>query len=107
MKTATGRKVKPITDIASTALGKEGMPISFWVFGMNSIKEGAMWRTDPLLGKDLETNETTAIARQQPVRQWTGWLVIMWGPQHSTHNNRGTIGNTVFYAVRAKGSLMR
>jgi hypothetical protein len=32
-----------------------------------------MWRIDPLLGKDLETyNETTAVAKQQPVRQWTG-----------------------------------
>jgi hypothetical protein len=31
-----------------------------------------LWRTEPLLGKDRETNnETTAVARQQPARQWT------------------------------------
>jgi hypothetical protein len=24
-----------------------------------------MWRTDPLLGKDLETNETTAVTMQR------------------------------------------
>jgi hypothetical protein len=28
-----------------------------------------LWRTDPLLGKDLETNETTAIAMQQHGKQ--------------------------------------
>jgi hypothetical protein len=29
--------------------------------------------------------------------------MIMWGPQKSTHSNRGTAGNSVFYAIRAKG----
>jgi hypothetical protein len=30
-----------------------------------------LWRTDPLLGKDRETNnETTIVVRQQPARQW-------------------------------------
>jgi hypothetical protein len=36
------------------------------LFGNNSPKEGAMWRIDQLLRKDLETNnETTAVAMQQ------------------------------------------
>jgi hypothetical protein len=36
-----------------------------------------LWRTDPLLDNDHETNnETTATAMQQPVRQWTGWKTV-------------------------------
>jgi hypothetical protein len=36
------------------------------LFRTNSLKKGAVWRIDPLLGKDLETsNKTTAIAMQQ------------------------------------------
>jgi hypothetical protein len=35
-----GRKVRPITDVTSTALGKEEMACR--LFGMNSLKEGAM-----------------------------------------------------------------
>jgi hypothetical protein len=34
-------------------------------------------RTDPLLGRDHETsNETTAVVRQQPAYQWTGWKAV-------------------------------
>jgi hypothetical protein len=33
---------------------------------MNSLKEGAMWRIDPLMGRDLEANNrTTAVAVQR------------------------------------------
>jgi hypothetical protein len=57
----TGRKVRPITDVTSTALRKEEMAI-----GSNSLKEEAVWRVDPLLYKDLETDiETTAVTMQQ------------------------------------------
>jgi hypothetical protein len=35
------------------------------LFGTNSLKEGAIWRIDPFLGKDLETKETTAVAMQR------------------------------------------
>jgi hypothetical protein len=41
-----GRKARPITDVTSTALGKEEMAVP------NSLKEGAMWHVDPLLGND-------------------------------------------------------
>jgi hypothetical protein len=35
---------------------------------MNSLKEGAMWHVDPLLGGDREIGDyTAAIARQWPV----------------------------------------
>jgi hypothetical protein len=64
-----------------------------------------LWRIDPLLGKDRETNETTAVAKQQLARQWTGWVVITWEPQESTCS-RGTVANSVFYAVHAKGLSM-
>jgi hypothetical protein len=31
---------------------------------------------DPLLGNDRETNnEVTAVGRQRPAHQWTGWKV--------------------------------
>jgi hypothetical protein len=63
---ATGRKVRPITDVTRTALGKEEIKYSCRLFGMNSRKEGAVWHIDPFLGKDLETNnESTAVAEQQ------------------------------------------
>jgi hypothetical protein len=60
-----GMKVRPITDITSTALGKEEMVVyacsPLW---MNSHKEGSMWRVDPLLGNDHEIrNYTRAAAR--------------------------------------------
>jgi hypothetical protein len=64
-----------------------------------------LWHIDPLLGKDRETNKTTAVARQQSARQWNGWVVITWEPQQSTCN-RATAGNNVFYVVHAKGLSM-
>jgi hypothetical protein len=36
-------------------------------------------------------------------QQWTSWVAIMWERQQYTHNNRGTIGNSVLYLVCAKG----
>jgi hypothetical protein len=35
-----------------------------------------LWRIDPLLGNDCETNERTAVARQRPERLWTGWKAV-------------------------------
>jgi hypothetical protein len=36
-----------------------------------------LWRIDPLLNNDRETNnETTVFARKRPARQWTGWKVV-------------------------------
>jgi hypothetical protein len=42
------------------------------LFRKNSLKEGAMWHIDLLLGNNHETNETIAIVRKWPARQWTG-----------------------------------
>jgi hypothetical protein len=54
------------------------------LFGMNSLKERAMWYIYSLLGKGSGTNSgTTAIARQMPVHQWTGCVVVMWEPQQT------------------------
>jgi hypothetical protein len=51
-----GRKVRPITDVTSTALRKEEMAVC--------LKEGAVCHVDMLLGNDHETsNCTTAIAK--------------------------------------------
>jgi hypothetical protein len=52
-----------------------------------------LWRIDPLLVKDLETNNETAVARQQAARQRIGWLAISLKHQQSTRNNTGTVGN--------------
>jgi hypothetical protein len=36
-----------------------------------------LWRINPLLGNDRKTNnETTAVARQRPARQWTDWIAM-------------------------------
>jgi hypothetical protein len=37
-----GRKVRPVTDITSTALREEEMGYMHRLIGMNSFKEGAM-----------------------------------------------------------------
>jgi hypothetical protein len=70
-----GRERSSITDIISTALREE-----WWytcrLFMVNSLKEGTMRCIDPLLGNDREINTTTAVPRQQPVNQWTGWKAV-------------------------------
>jgi hypothetical protein len=43
-------------------------------------------------GNDRETNKTTAVATEQILNK-----------QYLKHSNRGTVGNGVFYSVRAKG----
>jgi hypothetical protein len=47
--------VRLITEVASTALEKEWQ-YACRLFGTNSLKEGAMWHVDPLLGNDSEKN---------------------------------------------------
>jgi hypothetical protein len=54
-----GRKVRPITDITSTALGKKKWQYADRLFGTNSLKEGAMWQVDPLLGNCHERSSYT------------------------------------------------
>jgi hypothetical protein len=40
-------------------------------------KKNSLWPTYSLLGNDRETNnETTAVAKQRPGLQWTGWKVM-------------------------------
>jgi hypothetical protein len=52
-----------------------------------------MWHTDLLLGSDRERYyRATAVARQQILNK-----------QHLNDNNRGIVGNGVFYSVCAKG----
>jgi hypothetical protein len=51
-----------------------------------------LWPTDPLLGKDLETNnEMTAVAMPRRGKHASTKIV--------------TVGNGVFYSFRAKGLL--
>jgi hypothetical protein len=50
--------------------------------------------------------QTTAVARQQPERQWTGWVAIAWEPPTDTHATIEALLETVLYAVRAKGLSM-
>jgi hypothetical protein len=40
----TGRKVTPITDVASIAFGRKERPCTVRLFGANNFKEGTMWR---------------------------------------------------------------
>jgi hypothetical protein len=59
-----------------------------------------LWRIDPLLGKDSETNNgTTAVSRQQPLPQ----SVHVGTPAVHPLQWRVTVRNGVFYSVRAKG----
>jgi hypothetical protein len=52
-----------------------------------------MWHIDPFLGNNHETNnKTTAVARQQILNK-----------QQLNCSIRGTVGNSVFYSVHAKG----
>jgi hypothetical protein len=64
-----GRKARPITDVTSTALGKE-MAVRCRLFGKNSCKKGAMRHIDPLLGNDRGISKyTTAVTGQQLRKQ--------------------------------------
>jgi hypothetical protein len=57
---------------------------------------------DPLLGKTHETyDDTTAVARKQPARQWTDWVVMTWEAQEYTLNCGGIVGDGVFCLIRA------
>jgi hypothetical protein len=79
-----GRKARPITDVTSTALGEKKWPCACRLFGMNSLKDGAVRHIHLFLGNDCKTNdEITVVARQWP------------------QCNSGTIvGSGVFYMVR-------
>jgi hypothetical protein len=63
-----------------------------------------LWRIDPFLGSDRETNnETTFAARQQVLISknrrpllWNGSVNTFRGNGYAC-NNRGTVGNGVFY----------
>jgi hypothetical protein len=46
------------------------------LFGTNSLKEEAMWRTDALLGKDLERNKT-AVGMQQRVKHDSKTIALL------------------------------
>jgi hypothetical protein len=48
-------------------------------------QEKILLRIESLLGKESETNtKTTAVARHQPARQWTGFVAITWEPQQTS-----------------------
>jgi hypothetical protein len=50
------------------------------------LRFGILWRTDPFLGNDRETNnETTAVAKQEFINK-----------QQLKYDNRGSVGNGVF-----------
>jgi hypothetical protein len=53
------RKVRPITDITSTALERQEMEVC-----MNSLKKGQMLHVDPILGNDRKIRSyTTTVVR--------------------------------------------
>jgi hypothetical protein len=60
-----------------------------------------------LIGNYYETNnETTAVARQQPSRQWTGWKAEFSAgstPMAAKATMDTTMRIDVFYTVRADG----
>jgi hypothetical protein len=51
-----GRKTRQITDITSTALEKKKCCYACRLFGMDILKEGAMWHVDLLIGSGCKTN---------------------------------------------------
>jgi hypothetical protein len=55
------KKARPITDVTSTAPGKEEMADTCRLFRMNSLEGRAMWHIDPLLGNDCKRT------RQRPL----------------------------------------
>jgi hypothetical protein len=63
-----------------------------------------LWHIGPLLGNDREPNNGTVIARQRPLRQWTGWkALISAGSAPMAPHTMDTIRSSVFYAVGAEG----
>jgi hypothetical protein len=58
-----------------------------------------LWNQEtPLLGNgSVSTSQhvtmgaVISIARQQPARQWTGYVAIMWDPNRPAQNNRGAV----------------
>jgi hypothetical protein len=59
---------------------------------MEKVQKNSVKSVLPFRFCDLEvSNETTAAARQQPARQWTGCLAITWESQRTTRNNRRTV----------------
>jgi hypothetical protein len=59
-----GRRDRSQTSHAHTS-DKNKWRYAIWLFGTNSLKKGAMWRIDPLLGKDFEKHDTTTDAMQR------------------------------------------
>jgi hypothetical protein len=56
-------KARPITDVTSTTLLKnKKCRYAFRIFGTYGLKEGAMWRVDPLLRNDREISKYTTAA---------------------------------------------
>jgi hypothetical protein len=99
-----GRKERPITDVTSATLEKERR-YACTLFRANSLKEGAMWRIDHLLGNDSETKETTAVVRQRLSRQRSGLESgVFYGVRaDGCACNNGYKNQRIFYAVRADG----
>jgi hypothetical protein len=58
-------------------------------------------RMDPLLGNESETNDTTAVTRQQPACQWPGWKVAF-PPQSAPMAVHGTM-ETMAFSMRSVG----
>jgi hypothetical protein len=60
--------VRPIADVTSIAPRNRKMAVLCKLFGTNSLKEGAMWHVDLLIGNDGEiSNYIMAVIRQRLV----------------------------------------
>jgi hypothetical protein len=49
-------KVRPSTDVAAQPSEKKKLRYAYRLFGKKSLKEGATWRIDLFMGRDLKTN---------------------------------------------------
>jgi hypothetical protein len=100
---ATRRKVKPSTDVASIALGKKWQ-YACRLYRKNSIKGGEMWRTDPLLGKDLETTGTAVDMQYRNNRPFlSNGSVNTFPRKREAHNNTVTINRRRFLCDPCEG----
>jgi hypothetical protein len=102
-----GRKVNPITGVTTQPSEKKKWRYACRLFEMNIFKKGAMCRIDLLLENNREiNNETTAVVRQRPMCQWTGWKAVFSAESApiAAHATMGTtMRSSIFYAFRAEG----
>jgi hypothetical protein len=87
-----GWKARPIRNVTSVPLEKKKWRYACRPFGTNSLKVGATWHVDPLLGNYVVRSSYTAAVTEQRLRKEARLRNKNWKQQQR---------NGVFCAVRA------